>query len=569
MDMMNVDTLLIGRSLEEIILHRGYATVEQLAEVYDAQQKGHTFESALYSMKILSKEDLLRVQGEQVGVSVHMEVPMSRLDPSLLTKVPVQFAKRMQLLPLYRSGTGVVVACTAPYNMESLDQLSILLESELFPQMFPKNILMPAIQVAYDAIRKDSFESQLGIHTSDVDEDEFESIDIDSWDDEAPVIAWVNSMLRRAVKERASDIHIEPLETEVQVRFRRDGVLQQQTSIPKAILAHVVARLKVMSELDITEKRLPQDGRIQTKLGDNTKVDIRLSTIPTSHGESIVMRLLFPGELLSLDGLGFSDAVCQEFEDLLQRKEGIILVTGPTGAGKTTTLSSAIHSINTPDKKILTAENPIEYEIPGVMQVQINPDIGLSFAKCIRAFLRQDPDIMLVGELRDEETSEAACRSALTGHLVLATLHTNHAAAAFSRLMEFGIQSFLVASAVIGVLGQRLLRRVCPECCEEEILPHRFFEQLGAEALYSPGIKGARAREGGCEACFGMGYHGRVGIYELLLVDETIREQIMSRESTETVKATAVQNGMKTFRHDGIQKIIQGLTTVEELLRAT
>ena len=393
----------------------------------------------------------------------------------------------------------------------------------------------------------------------DVDEENIEALlDLAS---EAPVIKLVNNIISRAVEEHASDIHIEPMEDEVRVRYRVDGVLSTVDTIPKRLLPAVVSRVKIMARLDITERRLPQDGRIKTKVGGRD-VDIRVATLPTIYGEQVVMRILDQSSVdWSIDKLGLEEDVKRKFLRIISSSHGMILVTGPTGSGKTTTLYSVLKILNREQVKIITIEDPVEYVIPGVMQIQVNPQIGLTFASGLRSIVRQDPDIVMVGEIRDAETADIAIHAALTGHLVLSTLHTNDAASAATRLIDMGMESFLVASSVIGVMAQRLVRVICPYCKREVDVPEEVREQFG--------LDGPVYRGEGCEHCKGTGFVGRTGIYELLVVDDEIRSLITKKVDSETIKRAAVAKGMRTLLEDGLLKVRKGITTLEEVLRVS
>jgi general secretion pathway protein E len=380
------------------------------------------------------------------------------------------------------------------------------------------------------------------------------------------VIKFVNSLLFRAVKEKASDIHIEPFEKEFVVRFRIDGIMYDIIRQPKRAHAAISSRVKVMGTLDIAEKRLPQDGRIKIKIAGKD-VDIRLSTVPTNFGERLVMRILEQtGTVLQLEQLGFSEKSAKAVEKLIFRKYGIILVTGPTGSGKSTTLSACLVKLNSPTRNIMTVEDPIEYQIPGINQVQVNTKIELTFARALRAFLRQNPDIIMVGEIRDKETAEIAINASLTGHLVLSTLHTNDAAGAATRLIDMGVEPFLVASSVLGIIAQRLIRRICQKCKEPHVPTAFEMTELGLAQL----PEGSQIfRAVGCPSCSHSGYSGRTVIHELMVVDDQIRTLIVRNSDAGTIKKAAIQNGMSTLREDGINKVLQGLTTVDELMRAT
>ena len=395
-----------------------------------------------------------------------------------------------------------------------------------------------------------------------LDEQVLESDNIETLIDlasEAPIIRMVNMIISRAVESGASDIHIEPFEKEVKVRYRIDGVLREVDTLPRSLLPAVTSRIKIMAKLDIANRRTPQDGRIKTKVGGR-EVDIRVATLPTIYGEQVVMRLLDKEkEDWNIDKIGLSPEDKQKFLDLISSSHGMILVTGPTGSGKTTTLYSALKVLNKPQVKIITIEDPVEYVLHGTVQIQVNPQAGLTFASGLRSIVRQDPDIIMVGEIRDKETADIAIHAALTGHLVLSTLHTNDAASAATRLIDMGVESFLVASAVIGIVAQRLVRVICPFCKEETEAPDVFKERFNlGDIIY---------RGRGCDKCRNTGYAGRTAIYELLIVDEEIRRAITSEADSETIKAIAVKKGMKTLLENGLEKVRQGITTLEEVMR--
>jgi general secretion pathway protein E len=394
-----------------------------------------------------------------------------------------------------------------------------------------------------------------------------ETADLLDISDEAPVIKLVNLILFQAVKERASDIHIEPFQKELKVRYRIDGILYQRLDPPKRYQSAMVSRLKVMAKLDIAEKRLPQDGRIPIKIADKD-IDIRVSIIPTTFGERVVLRLLDKQSLLlGMGEIGLSPDKHQTLQDLISRSNGILLVTGPTGSGKTTTLYAALSQINSPDKNIITIEDPVEYQLLGIGQIQVNPKIGLTFAHGLRSVLRHDPDVILVGEIRDAETAEIAIQAALTGHLVFSTLHTNNAASAATRLVDMEIEPFLVASVVRAIVAQRLIRVICSECKEGYVPEPEMLKEVG---ITPEQLKGGKVYRGkGCPACSGTGYRGRTGIYEILLVSETIRQLIMKKADSVSIGRQAVEEGMKTLREDGARKITEGITALEEVLRVT
>ncbi|MCB9638045.1 MAG: type II secretion system ATPase GspE [Myxococcales bacterium] len=539
-------------------------------------ERGEPLEDILLSLKAVTEEELLMARSEQLDIPYATNIDPRQIDASLLERISLSFAKQACILPLSLEDGCVTVACADPYDLETFDQIQLLLRAEPIPLLFPKQKLLNTINQAYDIVRGnfglDNTQGELedvGKEKDDLD-DLDEAMDLlDASDDEAPVIRLVNTLIYRAIKEKASDIHIEPFEKEVKVRFRIDGVLQEVASVPKRAQAHIAARIKIMAKLDIAEKRLPQDGRIRLKSAGKD-IDLRVSTVPTGHGERAVLRLLDKSNvLLDLDKIGFAEEMRESFSRLICRSHGIILVTGPTGSGKTTTLYSALSQINSPDKNILTVEDPVEYQLQGIGQVQVNSKIGLTFASGLRAFLRQDPDVILIGETRDRETAEIAIQASLTGHLVFTTLHTNDAPTAFTRLIDMQIEPFLVSSSVIGVLAQRLVRRICKHCREPYNPTPSELSQLGLRPQDTVGHTIYHPKEGGCPECNGKGYRGRSGIYELMMMDDDIRSLVMRNEPSGRIKQVAVQKGMLTLRDDGARKVLQGVTSIEEISRVT
>jgi general secretion pathway protein E len=472
------------------------------------------------------------------------------------------------------SGNSIVLAMGDPHDTALLDHARMLLEAPIIPHLAPPQAILDAINQVYDRAANESERLMGDMASDDLDSLAHELEEpqdlLDSTDDEAPIIKLVNSLLFQAIKERASDIHIEPFERELSVRFRVDGVLREKIKPPKRFQKAIASRVKIMGSLNIAETRLPQDGRIRIKIAGRD-IDIRLSTVPTTHGERIVMRLLDKSAvLLDLAAIGFSPEQLKLMDTFIHRSHGIVLVTGPTGSGKTTTLYAALSKINNPDLNILTVEDPVEYQITGIGQVQVNAKIELTFASGLRSFLRQDPDVIMVGEIRDLETAEIAIQASLTGHLVFSTVHTNDAPGAITRLVDMGVEPFLVASSLVGCLAQRLVRVVCKECREayvptaEELLEIGF----GPDAMTSRGIA-QLYRAVGCSNCNQTGYRGRTGIYEMMIVSDDIRQQILRKVDSNTIKKTAVAQGMRTLTQDGALKVLRGITTSAELLSVT
>jgi general secretion pathway protein E len=562
------------------------AVIEQAVETQRAE--GGRLGEILVRMRAITEEDLLQALGRQLGIGYSADLKIDEVDVDLATGVPIGFAKQHRLLAVKRDGDITLVATADPLDVGALDDLRMQLGTEVQPVLVPSQRILEVINDVYG--RKHDKGGELGEEKND-EEDEGgseELVDILEITDEAPIIRWVNSLLFNAVKERASDIHIEPGEKEVIVRNRIDGVLYEARHAPRQFMPSIISRVKIMAGLNIAEKRLPQDGRIRRKIAGKD-IDMRVATIPTvKQGERVTIRLLDRESVLhDLADIGFGDDHLRQIDDLIHRPHGIMLVTGPTGSGKTTTLYACLAKINSPDLNILTIEDPVEYQLDGISQTAVNEKIDLTFAAGLRSFLRHDPDVIMVGEIRDRETAEIAIQASLTGHLVLSTIHTNDAAGAITRLVDLGVQPFLVASSLMALLAQRLVRRLCKECREAY--------QPGAEDLASIGIdpklfaigkarrvhfKGDetwlpppgmlyRAKDGGCPACLGAGYKGRTAIYELLPIDEKIRQLTIKNSDAQTVKSYGQQAGMRTLREDGAQKVLAGMTTSAEVLMIT
>ncbi|GMT96451.1 type II secretion system ATPase GspE [Corallococcus caeni] len=568
---------LCGRPLGEILRALVPAlTPEKIQEALAAQQeKGGRLGEVLVGMKAVSEEDVARALGHQLDLPYLQRIFVEEVDAELVKRIPINFARQTQLLPLSVEGDEVVLAVADPLDTTALDHARLLLGQAIQPRIALASTIVDAINSVYD---RSVNEAEALVDEMETTEDldslahELEEPkDLLDADDEAPVIRLVNSVLFRAAKERASDIHIEPMERELLVRFRIDGVLQEVIKPPKRYQNSIIARVKVMGQLNIAEKRLPQDGRIRIKLAGRD-IDIRLSTTPTSFGERIVMRLLDKtATLLDLAEIGMSPQVLGNMESVIKRSHGIVLVTGPTGSGKTTTLYGALSKINTTDLNILTVEDPVEYQLKGIGQMAIAPKIGLTFAQGLRSFLRQDPDVIMVGEIRDKETAEIAIQASLTGHLVLSTVHTNDAAGAVTRLVDMGVQPFLVASSLTGILAQRLVRRVCPDCRQAYTPTDAELKELGyTVASFKAKFNTDRIyRAVGCPSCNRNGYRGRSGIYEFLFVDDDVRQLVLKNVDASTIKKSALAKGMTTLLDDGVRKIAMGETTIAEVLSIT
>jgi general secretion pathway protein E len=559
------------RSLGAILLENSTLTQEQLEEALNYQrEKGIKLGEALIQLKFLRNEDILKALSIQLGIPYLNKLESDNVTSDVISVLPLNYAKKNEVLPRKKENGGIVVAMADPLNHYVLDDLRLVYNQPIRPVIASSYEIMGAINNVYNKMSDmgDSAAEDLEEGNLDTIGQELEEVqDLLDSADEAPIIRLVNSLLFRAVKQKASDIHVEPFEKDLIVRFRMDGVLYDIMHPPKKAYAAICSRLKIMANLNIAEKRLPQDGRIRIKIAGKD-IDIRVSTVPTSFGESIVMRLLDKSHVvLDMEKLGITGRVLTQMRDVITRSHGIILVTGPTGSGKTTTLYAALSELNTPDVKIITCEDPVEYQMDGINQIPVNPKIDLTFATGLRAILRQDPDIVLVGEIRDKETAEIAVQAALTGHLVLSTLHTNDSASSITRLLDMGVQPFLVSSSVLAILAQRLIRKVCLDCAKKYVPSETELTQAG---LTPEALKGRQLyRAVGCPNCMNTGYVGRVGIHEFLHMDEDVRTLVMQNVDATTMKKAAMAKGMMTLREDGVQKALKGLTTLEEVMLIT
>jgi general secretion pathway protein E len=565
----------VQKRLGELLREIAGVTEAQLEEALAQQREsGDPIGEVLITLRYVTREQFLEALARQFDLPFLSALPRTSVNSALLAKIPLSFAKRYELVPLLEDHGQVPVAISNPLNLHLIDDVRLLTGVPVTPVLASSEAIEDVLHALYEQAQETAeevIEDLDSTRLNQLAESIEETTDLLTATEDAPIIRLLNSLMFRAVKERASDIHIEPYEREVVVRYRIDGVLHNVLTPPKRVHAALISRVKIMAGLDIAERRTPQDGRIGIRIGDR-EVDIRVSIIPVANGERAVLRLLDKEHLLlDLNQLGFSPAHRQRFDELIRLPHGILLVTGPTGSGKTTTLYAALSQINTPDKNILTIEDPIEYQLKGIGQMQINPKIQLTFASSLRSILRQDPDVILVGEIRDAETAEISIHAALTGHLVFSTLHTNDASGAVTRLVDMGIEPFLVASSVVAIVAQRLVRTIC-SACRQSYAPSP--EELARLGLNRPSAaNGGRsitlARGAGCPTCSGSGYRGRVAIYEILVVDDQIRRLIMTKADAGALRDAAVAAGMRTLRLDGMAKVLQGLTTAEEVLRVT
>ena len=540
--------------LGEVLIERKLITSDELERALEIQkERGEKIGKILVDLGFIAQRDVLAALSDQLSL------PLVAIDgPPPVTPetegLSPRFLRQFRCLPVALFDSTVSLAMADPLDLETISTVTAVTGLKVEPALAPEQEILDAIDKYYGQAEKAA-------------EAEFEdggqaSEDLEQLRDmasEAPVIRLVNAMIAQAVEKRASDIHVEPFEKQFRIRYRVDGVLYEQDPPPRELKAAIISRVKLMAKLNIAERRLPQDGRIKTKtLG--REIDLRVSTLPTLYGESVVMRLLdrSAGDFYDLRSLGFDDAMLARMEHFTSLPHGIFLVTGPTGSGKSTTLYSALKRINLPDKKIITIEDPVEYQMDGINQIHVNPQIGLTFASGLRHIVRQDPDVIMVGEIRDRETADIAIRSALTGHLVFSTLHTNDAPSAITRLTDMGVENYLITSSLVAVLAQRLVRVICPAC-----------KQPAGQRMTPDGNLVDTYRGAGCDSCFGTGYTGRVGIFEMMELNDEIRRLIMSNADAVDITAAARRNGMRTLREDGWLKVGNGLSTADEVMRVT
>jgi len=558
------------KTLGEMLVVDNVITREQFEDALKKQEEsGSSLGSILVDMNYATEWELAAALGKQLNVPF-ITLSHYEIDPDILKSIPEEIVKKYKIVPVDKTGKTLTVALADPSNVYLLDELKLVTKCNILPVISFESDIEEAIHKYYgsdnnmDEMIKEITQQDLEIIRSS-DEGSEEELDLETSPNDAPVIQLVNLVVEEALKMRASDIHIEPYEKTLRVRYRIDGALREMSTPPKKMQNAIISRIKILSQLNIAERRLPQDGRFKIRK-DNRNIDFRVSIIPTVFGEKVVMRILDQGALmLDLTDLGFDESELKIFEKYIRRPYGMVLITGPTGSGKSTTLYSALSTINDPKKNINTIEDPVEYQLKGINQVQVKPEIGLNFADGLRSFLRQDPDIIMVGEIRDLETAEIAIRAALTGHLVLSTLHTNDAPSTINRLANMGIESYLVTASLLMVVAQRLVRKICDRCKEE-------FKPTD-EMLQSFSLTGDKKykfyRGRGCDRCSGSGYRGRIAIYEVMDITDDLRALILRGASNVEIKKYAVEHNMRTLRMSGIQKVIQGITTFDEILTIT
>ncbi len=566
------------RTVLDIIREVTDVSPEQLKNALEVQKETRDpLAQVLVNMGLISEKEKARILSRQWGIP-YVDLSEQQLDKELLKIFPMHLLQRWKAVPIGRNGPRLTMAMVNPLDVYAIDQMRLVAGTDIESVIATPDDVAAALGQSVSTTEEigaalQEMSEELGgggdpgadIELEEKQREEDLSADqLREMVQDAPVVRLANLIIRQAIKDKASDIHIQPDVNRVRIRFRIDGILHDTMTVPKRVQAPLISRIKVMADMDIAEKRAPQDGRISLKMSGR-EYDFRVSSNPGVHGEKVVMRILDKrGIQVNLNQLGIPQTMLEEFEELIHRSYGIITVTGPTGSGKSTTLYSVLNSLNSPEKNILTIEDPVEYQLPGLTQTQVNPRAGVTFASALRAFLRQDPDIILVGEIRDKETALIATEAALTGHLVFSTLHTNDAPTAVGRMIEMGIEPFLVASSVIGVLAQRLVRVICPECKEAYTPPAEAFRRLNL-AMDTDSVTFYRGR--GCDRCRGTGYKGRIGVFELMVMNDHIRELVLKKAPAHRIRDEALDAGMTTLRQDAMQKVLEGITTMEEALR--
>jgi len=554
----------------QFLVRQGVVSTEQVAEAKQmAKGAGLSLPDAIIRLGYATPDEVMRAVAKQHGLEFY-DLAEVTIPQSVVELVPEAVARENCVLPLAEDEDGLKVLISDPYDVETLDKLRFILDRKITIALAPSESIREAINRYYGQTDAESADSMLQEFTetqidfTDTEDASAQGQEEEVDEDSAPIVRLVHLIISEAVQLRASDIHIEPFEDRVRVRYRIDGVLHERDSTPRRLLGALISRIKILGKIDIAERRRPQDGRIKITVGEK-ELDLRVSVLPTNHGQSIVMRILDKDNIkVGIRQLGLGEKDFRQFRQLIRRPNGIILITGPTGSGKTTTLYAALNELNRPDRKIITAEDPVEYYLPGVNQVEVRHDIGLDFARIIRSMLRQAPNIILVGEMRDRETAEMGIQASLTGHLVFSTLHTNDAPSAITRMVDIGVPSYLVASSVVAVLAQRLVRVICTKCRQ----PFQPSEAVLREAGITPEVakKASFAKGKGCSNCNKTGYRGRLGIFELMLMTGKIRELSFQGAPTQEIRKAALAAGMRTLYQDGLEKVLAGVTTLEEVM---
>jgi len=559
--------------LGELLVREKLISLQQLRRAQDEQKRsGQNLGYTLAKLGYISDGEITNFLSTQYRLPA-INLDEYEIEPEVVKLVARDVCEKHRIMPVSRSGASLIVAMSDPTNLHAIDDIKFLTGYNVEPVVASETAIQSAIERYYNVGPSyDEVMADFALGDEDIefgaDDDDINIMELEKASEDAPVVRLVNVLLLNAIRKGASDIHVEPYEKKLRVRYRIDGVLHEEMSPPVKLKSALVSRLKIMSQLDIAERRLPQDGRIKLKLGKGREMDFRVSVLPTMWGEKVVLRLLDKSNLqLDMTKLGFDTGPLADFKWAINQPWGMVLVTGPTGSGKTTTLYSALTELNKPAHNVSTAEDPVEYNLFGINQVQMHDDIGLNFAAALRSFLRQDPDIIMVGEIRDFETAEIAVKAALTGHLVLSTLHTNDAPATISRLLNMGVEPFLITASVNLVLAQRLARRICADCRTDADVDLEVLRDLGVpeDQLATASVK----KGAGCPTCGGSGYKGRVALYEVMRFSDDLKERVLQGASAAELKAAAIKNGMLTLRMSGIRKILDGVTTPEEVLRVT
>ena len=558
-----------NQRIGDILIEQGLITPQQLEEALEMQGAGNKkrIGEILVEIGAISREELYEVL-QYIYETEYIDLSNYVIDPEVISLIPEKFALQYRLIPLSINDNELVIAMANPLDVYAIDFVRGHTKIKKIKTMLAaEDDVLSAITSYYELGEYKDIIEKLGTEVVFKEEEDEDLQKLEAISKEAPIIQLVNMLIVQGVKDRASDIHIEPNERGLLIRFRIDGMLHDNRILPNKIKAAIISRVKILAKMDIAERRLPQDGRFQVKFGSR-EVDLRVSTIPTVFGEKVVLRILDKSKgLIELKNLGFLAEQLDQFKSIILKSYGIILLTGPTGSGKTTTLYAALNKVNSNEKNIITVEDPVEYKLNRVNQIQILPKIDLTFANALRSILRQDPDVIMVGEIRDSETAQIAVQAALTGHLVFSTLHTNDAASALTRLLDMGIEPFLISSSVIGVIAQRLVRVICEKCKEEYVPTEDILYGLKIKDRLNNESKIKLYRGKGCSFCKNTGYYGRTSIYELIVLDEEIRSLIVTKASSNVINNLAIKNGMKTLKDSGMEKVLQGITTIEEVLR--
>lgn len=559
-----------NQRIGDILINQGLITSQQLKETLKLQKEGNKkrIGEILVERGAISREELYEIL-QYVYETEYVDLSNYVIDPEVISLIPEKIALRFKLIPLSKNDYELIIAMANPLDVYAIDFVRDYTKIKRIKSLLAtEEDVLNAITSYYELGEYDDIIEKLGTEIIFKEEEEEEDLKkLEAISKEAPIIQLVSMLIVQGVKDRASDIHIEPNEKGLLIRLRVDGILHDIRTLPNTIKSAIISRIKILAKMDIAERRLPQDGRFQVKFGTR-EVDLRVSTIPTVLGEKVVLRLLDKSKgLIKLEQLGFIPEQLKEFKSIISKSYGIILLTGPTGSGKTTTLYAALNQVNSKDKNIITVEDPVEYKLARINQIQIKPKINLTFANTLRSILRQDPDIIMVGEIRDTETAQIAVQAALTGHLVFSTLHTNDAASALTRLIDMDIETFLISSSVIGVIAQRLVRVICEKCKEKYTPEKNVLSGLNIKDNSKDDGKVKLYRGTGCSFCKNTGYYGRTSIYELIVLDEAIRSLVISKASSNVIKAAAIKKGMKTLKDSGMEKVMQGITTIEEVIR--